>query len=241
MTLEKRIPTQQLEEVDQALPAVGFSRPLRGQGPGRLRLGLAGLSLAVLGLAACGGGGPLGNPPTVQNGTVVGQQKLSFVYFQFCVEPIFRDSLPIIGTSLTNTCAGAGCHDNTTGAGGAFRIVTAATPVPDSEFAAPDVVRNTRDMYKNYYSAQGEVVTSDPALSRLVNKPLVRGVLHGGGQIFASEADRNVQLLQFWMNNPVPKGQDEFSTSAAILSMFSPPLTTPLNTASFDRNTCRTQ
>lgn len=218
-------------------PPVGSSRPAGGAGC--LKRSLASLSLAVLGLTACGGGNPLDNPPSVQNGGVSGQDKLSFVYFQLCIDPIFRDSLPIIGTGLFNTCAGAGCHDNATGAGGAFRVVPSAVGVTD--FSAPDVLRNTEDMYKNYYSAQGEVVLSDATLSRLVNKPLVRGVLHGGGQIFASDADRNVQLMRYWMGNPVPRGQDEFSTSAAILNMFSPPLTLPLNISGFDRTTCRTQ
>ena len=36
-------------------------------------------------------------------------------------------------------------------------------------------------MYKNFYSAQGAVVLGSPTQSRLLTKPLVQGVLHGGG------------------------------------------------------------
>jgi len=83
----------------------------------------------------------------------------------------------------------------------------------------PDVIR-AGDMYKNFISAQGQVVISSPDQSRLLNKPLVRGVLHGGGQIFASAQDPNVKLIEYWITNPVPLGQDEFST--ATYNMFTP-------------------
>jgi hypothetical protein len=73
-------------------------------------------------------------------------------------------------------------------------------------------------MYKNFYSAQGEVVFGSPTQSRLVTKPLLLGVLHGGGLIFESQDDPNVRKLAFWINRPMPQGQDEFSSAAA--SMF---------------------
>ena len=77
--------------------------------------------------------------------------------------------------------------------------------------AAPDVIRAS-DMYKNFYSSQGEVVLSAISQSRLLAKPRVQGVLHGGGLIFETDTDPHVRLIQFWMTHPAPTGQDEFAT-----------------------------
>jgi hypothetical protein len=190
-------------------------------------------ALAALLPAGCGGGGnPVGNPPTIANPQGATGQKLSFVYFQKCIDPIFQAQLQIDqnGVISTNSCSGSGCHDNTNGTGGAFRVIGQASPIdPSNPANTPDVIRAS-DMYKNYYSAQGEVIPGNPAQSRLVNKPLVRTVLHGGGLIFASETDPNVQRIEYWINRPVPAGQDEFSASAS--TMFTPqdPVTGTCNT-----------
>ena len=74
----------------------------------------------------------------------------------------------------------------------------------------PDVIRAS-DMYKNFFSAQGQVLLASPQDSRLLNKPLVRNVLHGGGQIFLSATDPDVQTIEYWITHPSPQGQDEFS------------------------------
>lgn len=181
-------------------------------------LGLAALAAA---LAGCGGGGSaLGNPSTVANPPMAGGQKLSFVYFQKCINPVFLEQLQGTQGGATNTCAGSGCHDNATGTGGAFRVIPSAQPVDLSDPAnTPDVVRTT-DIYKNFYSAQGEVVVGAPTQSRLVAKPLLLNILHGGGQIFSSEQDPHIQLFEYWITHPVPQGQDEFSAAAA--TMFTP-------------------
>jgi hypothetical protein len=158
--------------------------------------------LALLSLASCGG--------DVTNEEVVGGQKLSFAYYQKCINPILTAQLPIPGTSLTNTCAAGGCHDSVSGSGGALRIVQGAT---NADLTAPintDVIHKT-DMYKNFVSAQGQVVFADPAESRLVTKPLVKGVLHGGGRIFADDQDADVKLILYWMSHPAAQGQNEFS------------------------------
>lgn len=196
-------------------------------------IALSGLALAVIGLTSCGGGGnPLGNPADVNNPPGVGGQKLSFAYFQKCINPIFLAQLQINGNGVisTNTCAGSGCHDTVTGTGGAFRVVPAATAV-DLTLATntPDVVRLT-DMYKNFYSAQGTTVFGSPIQSRLFDKPLLLNVLHGGGRIFTSQDDPNAKLIDYWISHPVPAGQDEFSTSS--YSMFTPadPATGTCNT-----------
>ncbi len=165
-------------------------------------------------LAACGGGGPLGNPDPLENPPVTTGQKLSFVYFQRCVNPVLITPLRvnINGTVSTNTCAGGGCHDNVTGTGGALRLLGGA-PLVDTALAA-DAIRAT-DMYKNYYSSLGETVVGSPEQSRLLNKPLVRSVLHGGGLIFETADDPGAKRFRYWINRPLPKGQDEFSAAAA--------------------------
>lgn len=190
---------------------------------------------AVIGLASCGGGGsnPLGNAPEVSNPGVTGGQKLSFAYFQKCINPILLTPLQINqgGVVSTNTCAGSGCHANATGTGGALRVEPGATAVDLADAAnTADVIRAT-DMYKNFYSSQGATIVGSPTQSRLVTKPLLLGVLHGGGQIFANEQDANVKLIEYWISHPSPQGQDEFST--ATYSMFTP--------ADPQTGTCNTQ
>lgn len=192
---------------------------------------LGGIAAAAA-LAACGGGG-LANPSLVDNLALTSGQKLSFAYFQRCINPIFLAQLQIDlnGVVSTNTCASVGCHDNINGTGGAFRVVGSAQPLDVTDPAnTPDVIRAS-DMFKNFFSAQAETVSGTPAQSRLLNKPLVRDVLHGGGKVFANPQDPNAQLISFWINNPVPQGQDEFSTGS--FGLFTPP----------DPNTgaCRTQ
>jgi hypothetical protein len=179
--------------------------------------------VALLGaglLAGCGGGSnPFDNPPDVSNPAKVGGQKLSFAYFQRCIDPILLAKLTIThdGTTSTNTCAGAGCHDNTTGTGGALRVVPSAQAVDLADPAnTPDTVRAS-DMYKNFYSAQGSVVVGVPTQSRLLTKPLLMGVLHGGGLIFADDQDPNAVLIQYWITHPMPQGQDEFSPAGNAL------------------------
>jgi hypothetical protein len=187
-------------------------------------------SAAAIGLAACGGGTPLDNPPTVQNPLGAGGQKLSFKYFQKCIDPILQKPLQINinGVVSTNTCGSSGCHDNTTGTGGALRIVQGAQQV-DLALPAntPEIIRTT-DIYKNFYSSQGEVVFGDVNSSRLLTKPMLRNVLHGGGLIFENDQDPNVKLIRYWISRPMPQGQDEFSVAAN--SMFTPAATGECNT-----------
>lgn len=178
--------------------------------------GAAGLIAAAL-LGACGGGNPLDNPHDLQNPPGGSGRKLAYAYFQRCIFPIFLAQLPVRGG--TTTCAG--CHDNTTGTGGALRVIRGATPLDVTDAAnTPDVIRAS-DMYKNYYSAQGVTIPANPLQSRLLAKPLLLNMLHGGGRIFESEEDPNAKRIQFWIDHPAPRDQDEFST--ATYGMFSPP------------------
>jgi len=194
------------------------------------------VGLVLLALSGCGGSegdNPLDNPSTVKNPTISSGQKLSFVYFQKCIQPIFLAQLQVNqnGVISTNTCAAGGCHDNATGTGGALRLIAGAAPVDMANPAnTPDAIRAT-DMYRNFYSAQGEVVFGAPLSSRLLTKPLTLNVLHGGGVIFLSQSDPNVMLIRYWISRPMPQGQDEFSSAAA--SMFTP--------ADPNAGTCNTQ
>jgi len=197
------------------------------------RRSFAAICVAAISLSGCGGGGnPLGNPSQVSNPAAVGGQKLSFAYFQRCINPIFLAQLQINvgGAVSTNTCAGSGCHDNTTGTGGAFRVVPTATTLDLTNPAnTADVIRAS-DMYKNFYSAQGEVVFGSPATSRILAKPRLQGVLHGGGLIFENDQDPNVRLIQYWITHPMPAGQDEFSTAGSGLFTPADPNTGTCNT-----------
>ena len=182
-----------------------------------------GAALCVL-FTACGGGdgNPLGNPPSIQNPPATGGQKLSFAYFQKCINPVFLASLQINqgGVVSTNTCASSGCHDNSTGTGGALRLVQSAQAVNLADPAnTPDAVRSS-DMYKNFYSSQGSTVIGAPIQSRLLTKPLTLNVLHGGGVVFANQSDANARLIAYWIGRPMPQGQDEFSSAAN--TMFTP-------------------
>lgn len=180
---------------------------------------LAVIAVAAL-LASCGGGNPLSNPDPVANPPGGSGQKLSFVYFQKCINVIFDTPLPVNqgGVVSTNTCGSGGCHDTGTGTGGALRVVQHAAQV-DLATTAVDAVRAT-DMYKNFYSSQGATVIGSPTQSRLLAKPLLT-VLHGGGQVFASADDDNAKRIAYWIGRPMPQGQDEFSVAGN--SMFTPP------------------
>jgi hypothetical protein len=191
------------------------------------------LSIALLGtLAACGGSSnPLGNPPVVSNPlNDQGNQHLSFAYFEKCINPIFLAQLQIQGSASTNTCAGAGCHDTVTGTGGAFRVVPGAQPIDTSDPAnTADVIR-AADIYKNFYSAQGMVVIGNTQESRLLFKPLLLGVFHGGGQVFPDQNDPNVKLIKYWITHPAPLGQDEFSSASDTMFTPADPKTGTCNT-----------
>jgi hypothetical protein len=106
------------------------------------------------------------------------------------------------------------------GTGGALRVDPAATLVDLSLPANTPTVVRASAMYRNFVSAQAEVSVAAPLQSLLLDKPLLRGVLHGGGQIFATAQDAGAVILAYWINHPMPSGQDEFSTAAA--SLFTP-------------------
>lgn len=176
--------------------------------------------VAATAMSACGGGNPLGNPPDIANLPGSSGQSLSFAYFQRCVNPVLIAQLSLPGGG-TGTCASSGCHDDRNGTGGAFRMLASAAAVDLADPAnTPDVIRAS-EMYRNFFSAQGSATIGDPTHSLLLKKPLVQGVLHGGGLIFGSATDPSAKLIEYWISRPMPQGQDEFSSAAAAL--FTPP------------------
>src|SRR5271154_2963759 len=150
------------------------------------------LVVAAALLASCGGG-------AITNDPVVSGNNLSFAYFEKCVNPIFLAQLQITlnGATTTNTCSAAGCHAMATGTGGAFRIVPTAQPVDVKDPANTPAVIRAADIYKNFVSAEGEVVIGVPDQSKLLQKPLVLVFNHGGGKIFASTSDPNAEIIQY--------------------------------------------
>jgi hypothetical protein len=174
---------------------------------------------ALLAVAGCGGGeNPFDNPANVSNPKQVSGQKLSFTYFQKCINPIFLAQVQSSAAASANTCASSGCHDNVNGTGGALRLVPGAQPVDLADPAnSPDVVRLS-DMYKNFYSAQGSAIIGSPTQSRLFAKPLLLNVLHGGGLIFDSDQELFAKLIAYWISHPVPQGSDEFSAANGLFS-----------------------
>lgn len=197
---------------------------MTGAGPGSLprRWGGAAAAAAVFAtaMAGCGGGNPLGNPPDVTNPPGSSGQSLSFVYFQRCVNPVLIAQLALPGGG-TGSCASSGCHDDRNGTGGAFRMLGSAVTVDLTNPANTPAVVRASDMYRNFFSAQGSTLIGGPAQSLLLKKPLVLGVLHGGGVVFGSANDPNAKLIEYWISRPMPQGQDEFSSAAAAL--FTPP------------------
>lgn len=187
---------------------------------GEILLGSGILLFGIGGLGGCGGGGnPLNNPAEVVNAGGAAGQNLSFAYFQRCINPILQSAhtIDLNGTVTTNTCSSAGCHDNLTGRGGALRLVPSATVQDLTNPANTPAVLQATTMYQNFFSAQAETIIDNPDQSLLINKPLLRNVLHGGGLIFSSASDLNIQTMEYWINHPMPAGQDEFSPAAANL------------------------
>ena len=85
-------------------------------------------------------------------------------------------------------------------------------------------------MYKNFYSAQGSTIIGAAMQSKLLLKPLVQGVLHGGGLVFPSVDDANAKLIAYWISNPMPETQDEFGSAGSNLFTPADPATGSCNT-----------
>lgn len=158
-------------------------------------------------LAACGGGA-LDNPDDVANPPATEGRRLSFAYFQACVQPVLATP-----QGPNSACAAAGCHDSATGTGGALRL--SATAATEDTAQAPERLRASA-MYRNFFSAQGVTVIGNPGASLLLAKPRLANVLHGGGLIFSAETEAT-RRIAFWISRPMPDVQDEFSSAGQAL------------------------
>jgi hypothetical protein len=175
-------------------------------------------------LGGCGGGGnnanPADNPPDIANPTVLSTTKrLSFAYFQRCVQPILEAELPttVNGVPSLGSCAASGCHDSRSATGGALRLVREAQFQSFEPNPSNTAQLRQSEMYRNFISAQAAVVPGQPADSLLLNKPLGRGVPHAGGVSFNSANDLNARVMAYWIARPLPEGEDEFSAAGNLL------------------------
>jgi hypothetical protein len=174
-------------------------------------------------LAGCGGGGdnanPADNPPDIANPTVLSTSKrLSFAYFQRCVQPILEADLAttVNGAPGIGSCAASGCHASRSATGGALRLVRGATFQSFDPNPSNAAQLRQSDMYRNFISAQAATVPGVPAASMLLNKPLGNG-LHAGGVSFSDANDLNAKIMAYWIARPLPEGQDEFSAAGNLL------------------------
>lgn len=179
---------------------------------------MAGAILATA-LTGCGAGNPLDNTANVDNSATITGKKLSLAYFQYCVMPVLETDLASPdGGSGVNNCASSGCHNDNAGTGGALRLVRNAAAL---DVSTADDTSHTTDMYRNFYSGQGVTVPGSPYASRLLAKPLLISVLHGGGLIFKDKTTQEARTLRYWIEHPVPTTSNEFDTGASVQGMFS--------------------
>jgi hypothetical protein len=144
---------------------------------------------------------------TVANPPGASGQKLSFLYFQRCVNPVLNTPLPVRigGNTTTNTCAAGGCHDNVSGTGGALRLLGSAAPVDAS--ALPDARARQRHVQELLLIARGkrgrQSRPEPPAEQAAGAQHTARGRpgLRDGGRPIAA------QLIRYWINHPMPAGR----------------------------------
>jgi len=79
---------------------------------------------------------------------------------------------------------------------------SAAQPVDLSDPATRPTDPHDRHV-QEFLLAQGSP-SGSPIQSRLFEKPLLLNILHGGGQIFASQDDPHAKLISYWISTPHP-------------------------------------
>jgi hypothetical protein len=150
-----------------------------------LRLALPATLAATLLLGACG------NEVTPQPVAASGGS-LCLADFTNCVDPIFDATLH--AQTGTVTCSAGGCHAQSTGSGGAFKIY-------------PDAEPGSSEMMSNFITAESFADLNDPPDSLLLEKPTagenntIGG--HAGGNIFPNASDPCHVAIQTWISNRV--------------------------------------
>lgn len=114
----------------------------------------------------------------------VGGGTLCIRYYRQCVDPIFHKSL-----AGGFSCSRSDCHE-LLGAGG--RLKLNISPTTDVQFAG------------NFISAERMALLN----GLLLTEPLAGGTDHGGPKLFASTADPDYQLLEYWVSNRVDEPGD---------------------------------
>jgi hypothetical protein len=128
----------------------------------------------------------------------MGGSTLCIRYYRQCVDPVFHKILTG-GVSCTQST----CHD-LDGAGGRFKLNV--SPSLDAQFAA------------NFISA--ERMASLNGL--LFTEPLAGGTDHGGPKLFATTADPDYQILEYWATSRVddPGDMDPALDSAQCIAVY---------------------
>lgn len=112
--------------------------------------------------------------------------------YQRCVNPVF-DAV-ISGRTGPATCSAGGCHSQTNGSGGAFKVYPGAAP-------------DSAELRANFFSARAFANLDDPASSRLLQKPTAgRSAAiggHAGGDIFPGTSDVCYLAVRQWIANRV--------------------------------------
>ncbi|MGI9303872.1 MAG: hypothetical protein ACR2RB_14415 [Gammaproteobacteria bacterium] len=140
----------------------------------------AALAAVLMTLAGC-------DPVTVGEAPRTGQTQCLADY-RTCVDPIFHSVL--LGATGQVTCSAGGCHDNSSGSGGAFKIIP--NPGTDADLAA------------NFNTARAFSNLGRPADSKLLLEPLagtsdISGT-HTGGDIFPGTGDVCYQAIIDWIS-----------------------------------------
>lgn len=137
--------------------------------------------LSLVALAGCGN--TITPQPVQANGST-----LCISDFERCVNPVF-DAV-INGRTGPATCAAAGCHAQSSGSGGAFKIYPKPAPGSTESMA-------------NFFSARAFADLNNPPASRLLQKPDADGIPHAGGDIFPNSSDVCRAAITAWISNRV--------------------------------------
>jgi hypothetical protein len=119
-------------------------------------------------------------------------QTLCVADYEMCINPIFDANLN--SSTGPTTCSASGCHDQSSGSGGAFKIFSNATP-------------GSTEMLANFFAAKAFANLDNSVQSKLLLEPL-RGIssitgTHTGGDILPDTGDACYVAMQSWISTRV--------------------------------------